>query len=978
MNRPKSILFLLLLTVMLLPLRAELVPEMETAYQRIAERFEAREKTLSRDLKKYLQQYPYTTYEDEIHFMAGVLQAEKGHWKQALKELEQVDHTLLARPHQSEYQFYRGYCYLMQQEYQRAAVYFSQLKKSHNPFTTKGTYYYAYCQYKQANYDKALPALLSLEGVEEYKKTVPYYLAQIYYAKHEYIEVETRVENLLRSQPDNENTGELHRMLGEIYYQRGDFRQAVSHLKAYEKSVRSQNVPLVRNDIYLLGMAELQMDKYKEAVTYLKQVKQEQDTISESVCLALGNAYVKLGQIEQAKLSYQAAAAFMLTPSVREEAMYNYALCTYQSSTALGESVHAFTDFLTQFPKSKYETEVYALLSEAFLRSRNYAAAMSVLDSIPSPTPKMLQTKQYLRYQLGVDAFLQGKIQQARDRMTEVILHNAECSQYTTEAYYWRAESNYRLHGYQEAGRDLERYYAQSNVRRSINYLPSFYLGGYIQFALKDYNKARTQFVHYVDNAQTSDPTYADALNRIGDCCFNARDFVSAIAYYSQVIDRNATGSDYATFQRGYALGLQHKYAEKINVLQTLVTRYPKSDYADDGLYEIARAQLQQEDERAAVATYEKLLEQYPNSNLARKASLERAMLYRNLRMYDQAIAAYKQTIGSYPATQEAYTALDGLEALYVETGNISEYLDYTKQLGRMNMQVTTRDDSLSYAAAELQYMQGNYTKASESLSSYLATYCAGGRYCTTAQYYAADAYYRLGKNEEALQNYRALADITGNPYMEEACMRVAGLSYDKKDYQTALEYFYKMLSQASNREQTDVARLGILRCSYYLGRHRTTVDIATQILSDSPLSEDVKQEALYNRAKAYLAQHQWQLAISDLTPLAREVRTTIGAEAKYSLADCYYQLMDLDRAESEIMEFTQMNTQQQYWLARALILLSDINRQRGDDFQARQYLLALRNNYRHQDDIESMVTERLTNMDEKEKEAVVEETYED
>ena len=963
--------------------------QMETDYNRIAERFEARDKSLQKDLKTYLQKYPYTTYEDEIHFMSGVLQAEKAKWKQASKELEQVEHTALTRPHQTDYQFYRGYCYLMLQEYSRAVVYFAQLKKTANPYTTKATYYYAYSRYKQQKYDKALPVLLSLEDVSEYQKTVPYYIVQIYYAQQEYTEVRQRAEALLAAQPDNGNNAELHRMLGEMYYLKGtknkeqrtkneDLKKAVEHLQAYEKAVRSTDVPLVRNDLYLLGMAEYQLGAYKEAVGYLKQVKQENDTISESVCLTLGNAYIQLGQPEQAKLSYQAAAAYRLTPAVREEALYNYTLCTYNSSTALGESVRAFTEFLTEFPDSKYENEIYALLSDAFVRSRNYASALSVLDSIDNPTPKMLQTKQYLRYQLGVDAFLQNKMEQARGRMTEVIDHNTESAQYTTEAYYWRAEADYRLHDYDACIDDLNRYMAQSDVRRSSNYLQADYLGGYAYFAQKDYPKAQTRFLRYIDNADPNDPTYADALNRIGDCYFNARNFPSAIAYYGQVVDKNATGADYATFQRGYAQGLQHKYNDKINTMRTLVSRYPKSDYADDGLYETARAQLQLDNERAAIASYEQLLQNYPNSNLARKASLERAMLYRNLHEDDKAIAAYKHTIETYPACEEAYTALDGLEALYVENGNISEYLAYTKQLGRMNMQVTTQDDSLSFASAELQYMQGNYQRAAAALAVYLNKYCSGSRYCTTAQYYIADSYYRLGEKTDALREYKALTDITGNPYMEEACMRVAELSYDAQDYRTSLDYFYKMLSQASDRDKINIARLGILRCSYYMGNHQSTIDIATQILADEPVADDVRKEALYNRAKAYIALSQYEQAISDLTPLANEVRTATGAEAKYLLADCQFRLGNLDKAEAEVMSFAGMNTQQQYWLARALVLLSDINMRRGDDFQARQYLLTLQANYRGEDDIQTLVSERIAALDEKEREQVVEPESED
>lgn len=948
-------------------------PAMETAYNRLLVRFEQRDGDLQNELKTYLQQYPYSTYKDEIHFMSGVLYAEKGKWKNAAKALEQADYKALSRPHQPDYQFYRGYTNLMLQEYERAITYFSLLRKSSNPYTQKATYYYAYCQYKLKHYDKALPALLSLENAGDYQATVPYFIVQSYYAQGDLVETQSRAEALLADPSEDANRGELHRMLGEIYYRKGDYKKAVTQLKAYEQAA-GEAVPLVRNDIYLLGMAEYLTGAYQEAVKYLKQVQQQRDTVSESTCLTLGNAYRTLGQQEQAKLSYQAAMAYQLTPRVTEEARYNYTLCTYESSTALGESVKAFTSFLKDYPDSPYKDRIFTLLGDAFMRSKNYQAALNILDSIRTDglatdaANQLLATKQYLRYQLGVDAFLQGKTDRARDRMTEVLQQPGTIRpDLTTEAYYWRAEANYRLHNYEACARDLEQYFAQPNVRRSANYPSAPYLSGYAYFSMRQYSEAEKQFVRYIDQAQTTDPTYADAINRLGDCAFNARNFTEAIAYYGQVLELNATGADYATFQKGYAQGLLRKYRDKIATMRTLVSRYPKSDYADDGLYEIARAQLQLDDDRAAITSYETLLTDYPNSNLGRKASLERAMLYGNLHQTDQAIDAYKETIRRYPATDEAYAALDALEALYVTTNNIAEYLAYTKQLSKVNMHITTADDSLSYAAAELQYIQGNYAAATSALSDYLTHYCAGGRYCTIAQYQLADAYYRLARPADALREYRLLSDIAGNPYMEEACMRVAELSYDAADYATALDYFYRMLSLASSAENTDIARLGILRTSYFLGQHRATIDIATQILDDYAANSekaDVIAEAMYNRAKAYIALGQWDKAQPDLTALAQEVRTANGAEAKYLLAEAYFRDNDLDAAEAEIMSFAQMNTQQQYWLARALILLADINTSRGDTFQAQQYLLSLQENYRpasSDDDIPARIKERLT-----------------
>ena len=426
---------------------------METAYRRLEGRFEERDASLQNDLKTYLEQYPYTTYKDEVYFMSGVLYAEKGRWKNAAKALEQADYKALSRPHQPDYQFYRGYVNLMLQEYERAITYFALLRKSTNPYTQKATYYWGYCQYKLQRYDKALPAFLSLENVNEYQATVPYFIAQSYYAQGDFTEAQARAEEMLvvsgQQSVVSGQEGELHRMLGEISYRKGDYKQAVNHLKAYEQAAKasaqqagtpahpdkqvetlSPSVPIVRNDIYLLGMAEYQIGAYQDAVTHLKQVKQEKDTISESANLTLGHAYRKLGQQEQAKMAYQAAISYGLTPRISEEALYNYTLCTYEHSSALGESVKAFTAFLKLYPQSQYREQIFTLLSDAFMRSKNYQAALNVLDSIEidysgSQNSKgyagLAETKQYLRYQLGVDAFLQGNMEKSREWMTAVI-----------------------------------------------------------------------------------------------------------------------------------------------------------------------------------------------------------------------------------------------------------------------------------------------------------------------------------------------------------------------------------------------------------------------------------------------------------------------------------------------------------------------------------------------------------------------------
>ena len=131
-------------------------------------------------------------------------------------------------------------------------------------------------------------------------------------------------------------------------------------------------------------------------------------------------------------------------------------------------------------------------------------------------------------------------------------------------------------------------------------------------------------------------------------------------------------------------------------------------------------------------------------------------------------------------------------------------------------------------------------------------------------------------------------------------------------------------------------------------------------MLANSKLIPETATELRYYRAKAYLAQSKSDGAIEDLRILSEDTRNMYGAEAKYLLAQLYYDIRQYDNAETEILDYINVSTPHSYWLARSFILLADVYIKHEKYIEAKQYLISLKQSYQAQDDIATMIDERL------------------
>ena len=920
-------------------------------------------------LDSFVKQYPYYPMRSRVAFLLGKYYFEKQRYKMVSSSLAAVSPQELNREDAEEYYLMSGFCKIQKGEYQEAKGDFMRVNYS-NKYIDERTYYIAYCNYVLGQYDAALNGFEHC-NMTKYEEPALYHSLQIYEQQGNTKKAVSVGETLIERYPNNQNNSEAYRIIGESYYKDRKYQIAVEKLKKYE-----QLAPKVqREDMYILGMSLYNTNQTEEAIKYLSKTTNKADATAENAYFSIGQCYIRLNDMSQAKMAFNSAYNIGIDKKIKEEALYNYVIATYKTTAAFGETTKAFNKYLTEYPSSTHSEEVTELLASAYMTAGNYEEALRSINSMRNPSQKIIQAKEYVLFRLGVQQFNDQRFADAKDYFSQSIsLHNAQSI--SNQALLYRGETYFRLKQYGLSRTDLESFIAKSADRNHQDYAKALYTIGYTYFAENTWDKSITYFTKY-SQAETNKKSelFYDAQARLGDCYYYKRNFNTASNYYSKILSSSSSSADYAMYQKAFIKGLQKDYTGEISDMRKLVSSYPSSVYSPQAQYEIGRAFVVQNKYSQAIVEYNTLLEKYPQNTLAKKAILEIGMLYENMGESLEAISAYKKVVEKYPGSEQANVALESMQNLYVEKNDVASYSEYLKSLGSSALLLNvSKEDSLSYIAAEKVYAKGDYKNAVVALTDYLNRYCSESNSlnCINATYYLADSHYEVGDMPKALDRYKALSMLDGNKYQEQSLVRAADIAFSEKKFDEAAECFKKLKQVTSNNEVKQKSQLGVLRCYYQGNQHEFVVDNATLLLS-SPVSADIEREARYCRMKSLMSLDDVHSALPDMNFLKAEAANyEVGAEASYHLAYYYFRRNEPSKSEEEIVAFIEKQSPFEYWIARSFVLMADIYIKQKDYFQAKQYLLTLQENYQGSSEIDQMIKTRLSDIDAHYKEEVI------
>jgi len=935
---------------------------MEAEYMLVCAAYELKDAQSINKLQAYLDEYPDTPYANRIYALIASVYFFDEKYDEALAMFNSTRLDLLGNEERDDMTYRLATCYLKTGNVKEAAIWFETLRSTSKKYAADCTYYISYIRYTQQRYDEALSGFLSLQDNRKYQELVPYYIAEIYLIKKNYDKAEIVAQNFLSAYPDGHSyraTAEMNRVLGTAQYHFGKYQEAMHSFELY---MEHNSEPSHRRDaLYMLGLSCYQCGVYTQVPTILGRVTTENDALSQNAYLHMGLAYLQLSDKNKARMAFEQAAASNANMQIKEQAAYNYALCIHETSySAFGESVTVFEKFLNEFPNSRYVDKVSNYLVEVYMNTRSYEAALKSIERITHPSTAILEAKQKILFHLGTQSFANAQFQEAIGYFNQSVALGQYNLQTKADAIYWRGEAYYRLNRMQEAARNFNEYINLTPDRATETYALAYYNLAYIAFHEKDYTLAQNRFLKFTQLEKGENPTaLADAYNRIGDCYMHVRRFDEAKQYYNKAESMGTPAGDYSFYQLALVAGLQKDYDGKVALLNRLSTKYPDSPYAINALYEKGRSYVQNNNSRQAINTFKELLDKYPESPVSRKAAAEIGLLYYQNDEYDRAIEAYKHVVTQYPGSEEARLAMHDLKSIYVDANRVDEFAALAAQMPGEIRFDASEQDSLTYIAAEKVYMKGDIAPAKSSFMRYLQSY-PNGAFSLNAHYYLCI----IGKEQKdegaVLEHAGKLLEYPDNPYSQEALIARAEILFNRKQFDQAFADYKQLKAKATTAERRQLAATGILRSAALMQDDAETISAATGLLAEAKLTPELRNEALYFRAKAYLNQHADKKAMDDLRLLAKDTRTLYGAEAKYLVAQQLYNAADYAAAEKEILNFIEQSTPHAYWLARSFILLSDVYVAMDKKLDARQYLLSLQQNYHADDDIEQMINIRL------------------
>ncbi len=886
-------------------------------------------------MEEFVTNYPTSIKRNDAYINVANYYFENGKYAYARKWYDKVDEASLSRSEREQFYFNNGYAFFVNKRYTEAQKYFNRISDSQK-YGAQAKYYLGYMAYEGDNYEEANKQFETLEDNTQYAEGLSYYKADMNFKLGNFQKaIDLGLQQYENASPKEKS--ELAKIIGESYFNLEKYAEAIPYLREYKGRQGKWN----NTDYYQLGYAYYKQGAYDKAIGEFNKIIDGNNSVAQNAYYHLAESYLKLDQKQQALNAFKNASEMDFSLQIQEDAWLNYAKLSYEIGNSYSSVPQVLLSFLEAYPDNPNNEELKNLLIDSYLTSKNYEAALELLENNRSFQNK----KAYQKV-----AFFRGLELYGASQHTEAIalfeksLKEPYDPIYTARATFWKAETAYQASNFDQSLIGYQQFIQLPNASETIEYQDIYYNLAYNYFKMKNYPMALSNFEKFVQSSSSNKAKESDAYLRLGDCHFIGSAYWPALENYNKAMDLNTPDKDYAAFQKAIAYGFVDRAEKKLEVLQNFASNYPKSFYRDDAYYELGNTLLSQNKQQEAMATYERLIKELPGSSYVPKALLKQALILDNSGKPEAALQKFKTVASDYPASSEAMQAVASAKIIYIDLGRVNEYATWISSLDFVEVENAELDDA-SFLAAEQPYLEQKFPLAKKRFEAYLTDF-PNGNHALPAHFYLAQIYFSEAKGKQAIPHYQWVVDNERNEFSEQALARISELYLADKNYGKALGYLQRLEIEADFPQNVIFAQTNSMKAHFELKQYAEAVSYAEKVLENSKIDNAIKSDAQVIIARSAMETGEEEKAKKAYEAVSKIATGKLAAEALYY--DAYFKNKEAkyEASNATVQKLAKDYSAYKFYGAKGLVLMAKNFYALGDAFQATYILESVIENF--------------------------------
>ncbi|UOB16525.1 tetratricopeptide repeat protein [Abyssalbus ytuae] len=892
-------------------------------------------------MEDFVKNYSTSTKRNSALLEVGNYYFEQGKYANAAKWYDMTENLHLGYSEREKINFRKGYSLFATNKHESAKPYFEKVVNS-KEYGAQAKYYIGYMAYEGNDYNEAQKYFEQISENQNVNENLSYYQADMNFKSGEF---EKALKEALQQLPraDRNEQSELNKIIGESYFNLEKYEEAIPYLKEYKGTQGKWN----NTDFYQLGYAYYKQADYENAISQFNKIIDARNAVAQNAYYHLAECYLKTGKKQQALNAFKNASEMSFSKDIQKDSWLNYARLSYDIGNPYENVSDVLIKYIEKYPDSNYKSEIQDLLVDSYITSKNYEAAIKLLESNRSYSNK--QAYQKVTFYRGLELFNEGKYNDAKNYFSKSLSEPRDVA-YVARATFWKAETDYNLGNFQEAVvgyKEFKQFPASSQTEEFKN---ADYNLAYAYFKQKEYAQAAEFFNTYISSGPADKVRLNDSYLRMGDSYFVTSQYNLAIKAYDKAIKADVPGTDYAYFQKAISYGFINKNETKIKELNNFINSYVTSSYRDDALYELGNTYVNNDNSSKGIETYTKLVSEHKNSSYVSKAILREGLVYYNEGKNDLALSRFRLVVDKYSNTQEAIQAVSTSKLIYIDEGRVNEYANWVKGLDFV--EVTDAElDNATFEGAEKHYLRKNTEEAERGLENYVSQF-PSGMHILKARFYLAQTYFEQGDKLKSIPHYEFVINRGASQYSEQALARLGQIYLENNEYAKAIPVLSRLEQEADFPQNITFAQSNLMKSNYELRNYIQTINYAEKVLKNEKIDDRVKSDAHIMIARSAIKTDNQDKAKVAYSEVLKTATGALAAEALYY--DAYFKNKEgnYELSNQVVQDLAKNYPGYKEYGARGLIIMAKNFYALDDAFQATYILESVISNFTAYPDI--------------------------